>query len=368
MVFGFAVSAAMADATLYGSARFRTFWHDTDKEYAGLNFDDEDLEWRMGTLSRFGVNFKQGDITGKFELDARVGTGATSDTGRGTFIDSTQTSGLGNMRLRHLWGAWNFGAGELCIGQRHSLYTYYISQFGGNFGAGMALFGGWNLENFRYSQIRLTFGNLKIAFLGVDASQDVAGFTDAEKDVELPRLEIAYKLKLEPVTLDFMGGYQTYDVVNSADREESVDCYVLLLKGAFNFGPGYLKAIGTYRQNGENYGVWNANAEEAAVYSGGSVQDAECYSFGVTLGFKVSDMITLEGTYVYSEAENDRAGTTYEDENQAYGVLCKITPAPGVTIQPEIIIDDRDDRVQAGATTEQGQDTKIGVFWKIDFK
>jgi hypothetical protein len=364
LVFGFAVSTAMADATLYGSARFVTFWHDKDKEYEGSTYDDEDLEWQMGKLSRFGVNFKQGDIAGKFELDARAGSGGASQN----LENGDGSSGLGNMRLRHLYGEWSFGAGKLLVGQTASLYTFYISSFGNNAGAGLAQFGGYNIVAFRVSQIRLTFGNLKIAFLTPDTTDSAAGFADTDRDTTLPRIEIAYKLKLEPVTLDFMGGYQTYDLVDNTDKDESVDSYVMAIKASANFGAAYLNAIGTYRQNGHNYGLWTQNGTaEAAVYENGGIQDADAYSLGACIGFKVSDMITLEAAYVMNSADHDRAGE-WEDDNQAYGVLCKITPAPGVTIQPEIMIDDKDDKVENGFTTEEGQDTRVGVFWKIDFK
>jgi hypothetical protein len=111
MVGAFTASA-MADVELYGSARFRTYYTDFDSGGAGAD-SDKDLEWRMGFLSRFGANFKSDKITGRFELDARPGSGASTG-----FIESDSgSSQLGNMRLRHLWGQYDFGAGKLMVGQ-----------------------------------------------------------------------------------------------------------------------------------------------------------------------------------------------------------------------------------------------------------
>ncbi len=56
-------------------------------------------------------NFKSEKITGRFELDARPGQG-----GYGEDIErGGGASMLGNLRLRHLWGEWDFGAGKLMI-------------------------------------------------------------------------------------------------------------------------------------------------------------------------------------------------------------------------------------------------------------
>ena len=376
MVLGF-TAAAMADATLYGSARFVTFWHDMDEELADQSDldDDEDLEWQMGKLSRFGVNFKQGDITGKFEVDARAG-----QLGSMNIEDGSGSSYHGNIRLRHLWGAWNFGAGELCIGHRHSLYTYYVSSFGNHAGAGLAHFGGYNLRYFRASQIRLTFGNLKIAFLTPDTSYKPIDATTGleigaiDTDTQLPRIEAAYTLKLEPVTLDFMGGWQSFEVTAPVtETEKDIDSYVGLVKATANFGPLYVKGLVRYAQNGGNYGVWTSVIEKAAWHND-DVKDVEAWGYGLSIGYKVSDMITLEAAIAGTEAENDELPGNPEDDMTAYGILCKITPAPGVTIQPEIMLVDQGDTDYAfdqptnHPGDDEGEDLRIGVFWKINFK
>jgi hypothetical protein len=104
-MLGAFVAKAMADVELYGSARFRTFYKSAENGEPGSDSDD-DLEWRMGHLSRFGANFKSDKITGKLEMDVRAGSGGTTEsieTGSGA-------SGLGNMRLRHLWGQYDFAS------------------------------------------------------------------------------------------------------------------------------------------------------------------------------------------------------------------------------------------------------------------
>jgi hypothetical protein len=96
MVFGFTVTAAMADTDLYGSVRFRTYWADKDKDFSGTGYDDEDLDWRIGYLSRWGVNYQSGDIKGKVELDTRDITQINSG--------KNGSAELGDVRVRHIYG------------------------------------------------------------------------------------------------------------------------------------------------------------------------------------------------------------------------------------------------------------------------
>ena len=56
------------------------------------------------------------------------------------------------------------------------------------------------------------------------------------------------------------------------------------------------------------------------------------------------------------------------DEAVAWGVIAKITMAPGVYIIPELIFQDNKDQTNDAVVTEQGDATIFGVFWRIDFK
>jgi len=354
MVLGFAVTAAMADTDLYGSVRFRTYWADKDKDYSGTGFSDEDLEWRIGYLTRWGINYKSGNIRGKVELDTRDQDG---DEG---------SSEIGDIRVRHMYGEWDFGSGKLLIGQTFNPCTVYSSGLG-YYSGGIQKFGGLGLKYFRTGQIRLTFGDLVLAFLSPDTEQEVPGTVNI--DTTFPRMEARYSLKLDPVTVDFMGGWQSYDVVDATDHEETIDSYLLGLYARANFGPVYLKGVLTFAQNGGNYGLWSATVvDQNAVWEGGSIQDAECWGGSIVAGYKISDKLTVEGSAGFASSENDDSAFKYEDDAQVYTLLAKITLAPGVTIQPELIYEDREDKYVHDVKTEQGDATIFGVFWMINFK
>jgi len=359
-------ATAMADVSLYGSARFRTYYASVDSGTPGVDSDD-DVEWRMGHLTRFGANFKADKITGKFEMDARAGgAGAT-----GNIESDSGASRLGNMRLRHLWGQWDFGAGKLMIGQNYPLYDAPVSGIN-YYSGGLQKFGGIGYDVARTSQIRLTFGDFRVAFLPPDTSKESGSGTSAtfeEINTTFPKIELRYDMKMDAFALNFIGGYQTYEVEdkNASKRTEDITSYVLGARAKANFGPAYAGLSLTYRQNGNNYGAWTVSTKESAVFQANDLKDATAFGVVAALGFKVNDMFTIEGSYSMLNSEQDTTADN-EDDVIAYGIIGKFTMAPGVYIIPEFIFQDNKDVVNNGVTTEQGDATIFGVFWRIDFK
>jgi hypothetical protein len=365
-------ATAMADVDLYGSARFRSYYADVDNGVPGAE-SDKDLEWRMGHLTRFGANFKSDKITGKFEMDARAGAaGAT-----GNIESNSGASGLGNMRLRLLWGEYDFGAGKLLIGQNYPLYELPVSGIN-YYSGGLQKLGGMGYDVARTSQIRLTFGDFKVAFLSPDTSKTVPSGTNtvgySEVNTTFPKVEVAYDLKVDAFALNFMGGWQTYEIedynqaANTGSKAtEDVTSYVLGVRGHANFGPAYAGLALTYRVNGNNYGAWTVSAHESPIFEGNDLKDATAFGAVAALGWKVNDMFTLEGSYALLNSEVDTA-LDNEDDATVWGLMAKITMAPGVYIIPELIFQDNKDVKTNGVATEQGDATIFGVFWRIDFK
>ena len=98
-------------------------------------------------------------------MDARAGgAGATADND-----NDTDASRLGNMRLRQLWGQYDFGSWKFMIGQNYPLYDAPVSGIN-YYSGGFQKFGGIGYDVARTSQMRLTIGNLRIALLPTDTS------------------------------------------------------------------------------------------------------------------------------------------------------------------------------------------------------
>ncbi|MCJ7538459.1 MAG: porin [Desulfobacterales bacterium] len=361
-------ATAMADVDLYGSARFRTYYADVDDGDGPLVDSDSDLEWRMGHLTRFGANFKSDKITGKFEMDARAGgAGSTALT-----ESSGGASGLGNMRLRHLWGQYDFGAGKLMIGQNYPLFDAPVSGIN-YYSGGFQPLGGIGITDARTSQIRLTFGDFRLAFLQADTTNGGLA-TMTEVNTMFPKIEVRYDMKLDAFALNFIGGYQSYEIEDynyatgaGTRQSEDITSWVLGARGKANFGPVYVGLSLNYRQNGDNYGAWTASTKELAVLEGTSIKDATGFGYVAAVGYKVNDMFTLEASYGSLTTEQDTA-LNNEDDGNVWGLMAKITLAPGVYIIPEFIMQDNKDVVNDGVSTEQGDATIFGVFWMINFK
>jgi hypothetical protein len=354
-------ATAIADVSLYGSARFRTYYADVDSGVAGAD-SDKDLEWRMGLLTRFGANFKSDKITGQVEMDTRPGSAGTT----GNIESDSGASGLGNMRLRHLWGQYDFGAGKLLIGQTWPLYELQVSGLN-YYSGGLQKFGGWGYGVNRTSQLRLTFGDFRLAFLSPDTSKEGLG-TLTEVNTMFPKVELGYAMKMDAFTLNFVGGYQSYEIEDTTTkRTEDIAGWVLGARGTANFGPVYAGLSMSYRQNGGNYGVWTVSTKETALFQGIDLKDATAFGLEAALGWKINDMLTLEGSYAMLNSEQDTTANN-EDDVMVWGLLAKITLAPGVYIIPEFVFQDNKDVVTNGVTTDQGDATIFGVFWMINFK
>lgn len=352
MVFAFA-PVATADVDLYGSARMWTYRVNVDN--VAPAFDDEDTVWRMGPFSRFGANFKSGDITGKMEFDAR-----DQDT-----LDGAST--LGDMRIRHLYGEWDFGGGKLLVGHTWPLSDWAVTSLQYT-GGGLQSYGSVGMGFARTSQIRLTFGNLKIGFLAprITDGAPTGSLYGVNTDTTLPKIEVRYGFKFDPVSIDLVGGWQSYDIVNAADQEKDITSYVGAVRVKMNFGAAYVNLGANLAQNGGQYGMSNAVLDNA-MFQNGEVKDNESYGYCAAVGFKLSDMATLEAGYGKNESEDDRT-TTDEDEAQAYYLLAKIQLAPGVMMYPEVGVLDGEDVTTAGVKADQAKTTFFGIVWKIDFK
>ncbi|RLB95517.1 MAG: hypothetical protein DRH76_08005, partial [Deltaproteobacteria bacterium] len=135
-----------AEWNFYGSARFATWSTDVDMDVAGED-SDRDTLWDQQGNSRIGATVKFNDeIGGAFEAG-----------------DS--------WNKRKLYGTYNFGAGQLLIGQTYtpsSANFYSNSVYNGDgdlLGIGQFYVG-------RVPMIQLTFGDLKLAFIKPNTDND----------------------------------------------------------------------------------------------------------------------------------------------------------------------------------------------------
>ena len=333
-VVAFTAPAMSADWSFYGSSRMSTFFDSDDKVASGLGFDDDDLTWSLQGNSRFGAKVKAGDINGRIEY----GTG---------------------VNLRLLYATWNFGGGELLVGQDYSPMCYFPSNqvYGGD--TDLLPYGG--IYNGRRPMIQLKTGGFKIALIQPFTSA-VTGFAAADTDTSIPKIEASYGFGAGPLKLALMGQWNTFDVVDAANNEEGVDTYALGLGFKIPFGAVSVGGNVWMGQNTGNTGMWTSGDNDAA-WNGTQIVDNDALGYVLVVGFKASDALKFEVGYGQQAHELDVAGSQ-KDETSSYYAQAVVTVAKGFFIVPEI---GKVDYQEDGAGNDQGDTTYFGAKWQINF-
>jgi len=361
MVGAFTATSMAAEWNFYGSSRMSTVYYDKSKEVAGGDFDDQDMTWTNQSNTRIGAKVKASDaVSGRFEL--AVFSGGTS--------------------TRLMYGEYNFGSGSLLVGQDYTPVDNILSSSIGALayqitglaapqdGEGDALTIGSFYES-RQPQIKLTFGNLELAFIRMNttAPEGAGAAIYTDTDTTLPKVEVAYKFKTDMFYLKPYGGYNAVDFSNPlTDDSETVTSYVYGLAGKVNFGPMWVAANVYGSQNSGNFGTLNRRLADNAIMSAtGNVEDSTTYGGQIIAGFKLSDMFGFEAGYSADSNEVDVVGGTAKNKPTHWYVNATITLAPGVYIIPEVGMFDFGDLEQPGGDIDQGDATYYGVEWKINF-
>jgi len=344
-----ATSAYAADWNFYGSARVQTAYTKVENQ-TGTVENTNIAEW-LQTNARIGANVKASDsLVGRFEYG---------------------TTG-GNANIRLLYGEWNFGGGKLLVGQDYSplfnVQSNSIYSFNTSTDELDMLFTGYTYGG-RVPQLKLTFGDFKIAAITPNAGLDAGSTAAASTKVMLPKFEASYRLAQNNWFVQFGAGYQTFDIYSGANQtgsDVSVNSYVGALTGGITVGPA------TFSANifgGQNAGSFAAiGASDLAFMTGGRARyvaatnmviDNDVIGYALVANYKASDMFTFEVGVGGVKTELDQTSSTKDDVIQYY-LQSVITLAPGVTVTPEIgVVDFRQNT--------QSDNTYLAAKWQINF-
>jgi hypothetical protein len=348
-----AAPAMAADWNFYGSARMATFRVDVDPDVPGVD-SDTDTAWGQQGNSRIGATVKFNDeIGGAFEMSDSFGK-------------------------RKLYGTYAFGSSELLLGQT---YTPVSSQFYSNsvydgdgdlLGVGQFYVGRvpmiqWSIAGFKLALVQPN--TVDVAETAATDPTVVAGVyvpgtaaVNYDVDVDLPKIELAYKFKTDMFFVEFAGGYQTY-TLDGATQDYDIDSYIGELGFGMTIGPVFFNLAVHMGSNLGNYGAYNpvGLTDEATLTGTGDTNDVDGLGFLGVVGFNISEMFTVEMGYGHEEAELDNSNNT-EVADQYY-VNCTINIAPGFFIVPEIgMIQFSED-----ATTPEPETFYYGAKWQINF-
>jgi len=404
LVVAFTLPAmAQSEWSFYGNARMWTEYKSFDKKNPSSGLiganplsgydDEEELTWELQSNSRVGASVKAGDIGGRFEY----GTG---------------------INLRRLYGTWNFGPGELLVGQEYTPLFWPISDQCGLGGGDCGLIFWGTVYTGRQPELMLTMGGFKVALIdpyssgllesggteagvvsvpsgtpcpsgsilvaddGTTAYCAVAAtapnFDVVDTDQTLPKIEASYTFNLGPAALFIGGGYNTYDVqgvLAGTDQvgDESIDSFVLTAATKMGFGPFYVNAQASWAQNPGSFNLTQDNllTQPAYDFASNKWEDVDSFFWAVALGFKVSDMLKLEGGIGNIDNSRDDptgAGANVTHKVWAYYLQAAISPVKNVFIIPEVgYVDYGELETDNAPDVEQGDATYFAVKWQINF-
>jgi hypothetical protein len=342
-------TAIAADWNFYGSSRMALFSNSQDKDLAAnpltTSGDNRTTTFAQQGNSRIGANVAAGDVKGRFEY----GTG---------------------INLRLLYGTWNFGSGEMSVGQMYNPTYYGLSNQVYDGDNGLAGFGA---PFSRLDAIEFKFGGFKVAAVEPSATAPFdpgATFARPNVRVTLPKIELAYNGAFGPVNLHVSGGWNSVDAFNAADNTKSVTSMVGQVMAKYSGGPFMIGGSFLYGVNLGNYG-WNVGPSglATAIWDGTEVKDTTTMGFTLIAGFTFSDMVGIEAGYGYTVNSYDAAISSNDDPASAYYVQVPLTLADGVFIIPEVGYYDYSDGISTttGAKTKEGSITYLGAKFQINF-
>lgn len=163
-------TAIFAQITPYGSARIGYWYENEDEDYSKLGESRLKLNYNLQSNSRFGVNFRQENVTGKVEY------GASS-----------------TVSLRLLYAKYNFGDWSLLIGQDNDGTNQYANQVWGN-DAGLIGYGA--VDGGRNPMIKFEMKNGFYASLIKPRFVDHRKLSNLQIDELVPRINIGYNMKM----------------------------------------------------------------------------------------------------------------------------------------------------------------------------
>lgn len=342
LVGAFAVSAMAAEWNFFGSARMATFFQDKDETspavgWAGLAAGDDDGSvWDLQGNARIGANVKAGDIGGGFEY----GTG---------------------VNVRKLFGTYNFGGGEILVGQTYSptCDRFYSNQV---WGADEDLLSTGQFYAGRNPMIRLSMSGFDIALVKPN-NGGALGIAGGDVDVTFPKVEAKFRFKSEGFFAEIWGGFQTYEIETKA-KTYDVTSYVAGIGGGIDAGGAYLKVNGYLGKNLGQYGASHFGVDDATFSTTkNDIVDNDTFGGLAVLGMKIDNNFTVEAGYGYVQHEPD-VDNSKKDDTMSYYLNATITIAPGFFVVPEVGIIDYGNN---SADADEGKMTYYGAKWQINF-
>jgi hypothetical protein len=277
---------------------------------------------------------------------------------------------------RLLYGKWDFGSGDLLVGQDYTPITFPSAQQApGIFNLQNGFISVGCMWDRRWPQVKVSLDN-GFTFAAVEAysgtsvsgieAPPVGTLAGGDYDVTLPKLFITYEFKREGLYLSPGFGYNSYDYDDTGvggTFDDDVDSYVIFLKGKWDPGMMAFQFAGHYGENINDFGILGRPAAASgAVNTTGSFEDSTSWGGYLQVAFKV-DPTTISLGWGYANDENEAIGPD-EDETMGLFVNCKIPVAETFFVTPEFSYWDGMDDENGD---EDADSWHLGITWQMDF-
>jgi len=363
--------------SISGNVRMETYWQNRDSTLTTAvngvpSSSDTDILWQLNPVTtNLNFNFKAGDIS------------------------ATIVARPDSQNFADWFATWNFGAGSLTAGNINNPAWRPFSSLSIRV-ANSPWYGAIDAVK-QSDQLQVVFpiggGSLRFGAIkpGTPSFTFISPTAAFDVDTEWPKLEAAYDIKIGGFDLWVGGGWQKTSASATAAGQQydwDLDSYLAAFYGSYAFGPVSINGNYWWMQNPQAYGysgnpapftglagqVPNVTVTNAYDGATNSILDVDYWGFHVSAGWKISDMLTLQGGYGMNHWERDpnpSASELYkaEDERAMYYINMPIFAAKGFTITPEIGVYDEKDATSptTGLSTDQGKTTYYGVTWVLRF-
>jgi hypothetical protein len=362
-----ALEDAFGGWTVYGSARFATFYERSNSSLVTDTYgvtkinstpaitgpDQKQTQWALANNSRFGMAVDKRDSIG-----GRVELGLKND---------------GSVGLRLGYGTYAFDDISFLFGQDYAPLSDwdYSNQvfFSDND------LGGWgiiDIDGKRIPQVKMKWKGLQVALVeNKDANTlNLPASANATAEVLLPHIEAKYRLDLDKFFGDVFGGAGSYTVKSeSLGIDKTVTSYAVGIGGGAKIDPVFTKAMIWFARNSKQLSLTQADAAGATFdLTDDSLIDDRDMGWAIIAGAKI-DKVTFEAGYGFVSSDKDMSGAQKDKAQNYYAnvsipVYQNAAKTASFTIVPEAGIYDY---MKDSSGNNQGKIAYAGAKWQISF-
>jgi len=340
--------------------RMQTYYDDYSEELAGPSKDGGDSDFVVKPEShRVRIRYRSDEVEAMFDIRSTGGEGAFDE----------------------MWAQLPMGPGNLRMGRQWSLTFNPFTSLGSPGAWKDTGYGGYGQVNgFRYL---MPLGKMTLSLGAYEnngtPTQTVPGSGPAasgDLDVMLPALEAKLDFVVGPTANNVFVGYRTceYDAVPPAS-DITVDSYVIGGYGALNLGAftvHYTLWMDSNAYGGRDYKIpstFGYSASPIINAAGDDVEDMSALGWTVSAGYKINQMLAINGGVGNVMVETDLpGGGTAKMSPFTYCANLPIYVNKYLTVIPYFwTLDYGDAEVTGLPDSPLGDQTRFGAYWQILF-